>query len=190
MRIIVKAVPERLDCIKYLKKHLPNAEFCLDEKRSAIDTLLRSLVMCGKEPCIFLEEDIILTEDFEKKAEKVIRQRPMNFINFFSMRKADLEIGSRWDNNFLMAQCYYAPPNHSLQLLSYFGEWRKMITRTESNHSVHTGTDIYIRDFLKSRKEKYWIHCPSLVDHRIMKSAIDSRRSSKRQSFTFQDPIK
>ena len=51
------------------------------------------------------------------------------------------------------------------------------------------GTDAMVRDFLKDRKEKYWIHCPSLVDHRQGKSVIDPRRSSKRQSFTFVERV-
>ena len=38
------------------------------------------------------------------------------------------------------------------------------------------------------RKLAYWIHVPSLVQHRVAVSMIDSRRSSKRQSKTFIDP--
>jgi hypothetical protein len=51
------------------------------------------------------------------------------------------------------------------------------------------GTDQMVCDFLKSRREKYWLHVPSLVDHRIAVSMIDPRRSSKRQSLTFTDPV-
>ena len=44
-----------------------------------------------------------------------------------------------------------------------------------------------INDFSKDIKIKYWNVCPNLVDHKIMKSRIDPRRSSKRQSFTFKE---
>ena len=72
MRIIIKAVPERQDFIDYLKQNLPTAEFCMDEKQCAFDTFNRSLEMAGDDPCIHMEEDIILTKDFESKAQAVI----------------------------------------------------------------------------------------------------------------------
>ncbi len=184
MRVIIKAVKERQDCIDYLAKHLPNAEFCMDQKQDAMDTLLRSLEMAGDDPCIHMEEDIILTEDFLPKAMKVITSKPFNFIQFFSMRKKDIEVGSRWDRNFLMNQCFYAPPRYSNQIKKFAEKWIEAKSPDKGQ-----GTDTMICDFFKAKKEDYWIHCPSLVDHRIMKSAIDPRRSSKRQSFTFVDPV-
>jgi len=45
--------------------------------------------------------------------------------------------------------------------------------------------DTMIGDWLKKRKERYWVVVPNLADHQIGKSAIDSRRSSKRVSKTF-----
>ena len=49
-----------------------------------------------------------------------------------------------------------------------------------------TGYDIMMADFFKMHKVKYWNVVPNLVDHKVMKSRIDPRRSSKRQSFTFE----
>jgi hypothetical protein len=184
VRMIVKAVPERIEYIKYLKKNLPDAEFCIDKKRSAWDTFLRSLEMAGIDACLHMEEDIILTKNFKYKINAVISEKPDNFIQFFSMRKKDLTDGSRWDNNFLMNQCWYSPKGYSKAILDFALKWAK------DNLDKHpSGTDTMVSDFLKSRKEKYWIHCPSLVDHRVAKSMIDPRRSSKRQSLTFVDPI-
>tara|TARA_R110000868_G_scaffold404728_1_gene683187 strand:- start:368 stop:925 length:558 start_codon:yes stop_codon:yes gene_type:complete len=184
VRIIVKAVPTRVDFIFYLKEKLPQAEFCMDERSSAFDTFLRALKMAGNDSCVHMEEDVILTKEFYKKITNEINKKPLNFIQFFSMRQKDIIEGSRWDNNFLMNQCWYAPPTYSAMLLDYFENWRI------KNLSVHpSGTDTMVCDFLKSRREKYWIHCPSLVDHRVSRSVIDPRRSSKRQSLTFVDPI-
>ena len=45
VRIIVKAVPERQPYIDYLKKNLPQAEFCIDEKRDAFDTWNRAMAV-------------------------------------------------------------------------------------------------------------------------------------------------
>lgn len=182
--MIVKAVPERIEYIKYLKENLSEVEFCIDQKRSAWDTFLRSLEMAGNDECIHMEEDIILTNNFKSKILASISERPNCFIQFFSMRKKDLTEGSRWDNNFLMNQCWYAPKGYSKYILEFALDWAK------DNLEKHpSGTDTMVCDFLKSRKEKYWIHCPSLVNHRVAKSMIDSRRSSKRQSLTFVDPI-
>ncbi len=46
-----------------------------------------------------------------------------------------------------------------------------------------------VADFLKERHMRYYIHVPSLVEHRIGKSLIDPRRSSRRQSLTFRDGV-
>jgi len=182
MKWIVKAVPERADCVEYLQRHIPKLRVCWDEKRCAIDTFKRSLEMAGDDRCVHLEDDIWLTTDFTKKAIKEINTRPDAVIQFFSMRKKDLEIGSRWDNNFLMNQCVYFPRGHSRLMLEFFDGW------WEQNQEDHpNGTDQMVCDFLKARREKYWIHVPNLVDHRQQKSVIDPRRSSKRMSKTFQD---
>lgn len=184
VRIIVKAMPSRQPYIDYLQKYLPQAEFCMDQGKGAFDTFLRALKMAGTEPCIHMEEDVILTDGFYNKIHEVIAKKPNNFIQFFSMRQKDLTEGSRWDNNFLMNQCWYAPMFYSEKMLKYAMGWYL------KNGETHpTGTDTMVCDWLKSRKEKYWIHCPSLVDHRIGKSAIDPRRSSKRQSLTFRNGI-
>lgn len=184
VRIIVKAVPSRMEMIEYLRKNLPQAEFCMDQKQDAFDTFLRSLEMAGDEPAIHMEEDVILTKGFYEKVHRAISQKPFNLIQFFSMRKKDLTEGSRWDNNFLMNQCFYAPPTYSRQMRQFYDVWAVKNLKDHPN-----GTDQMVCDYLKAKKEKYWIHCPSLVDHRIAKSAIDPRRSSKRQSLTFQDGV-
>ena len=185
VRIIVKAVPSRKKFIAYLQKNIPEAEFCMDDRQSAIHTFMKSLKMSGNEPSIHMEEDIFITKNFYEKIHQAISERPNHFIQFFSMRKKDVSIGSRWDDNFLMNQCYYAPEGYSKQMLEYFPTWAVNKLKDHPN-----GTDQMICDWLKSRKEKYWIHCPSLVDHRIAKSVIDPRRSSKRQSLTFTDGVK
>ena len=183
MRIIIKGMKERQPFIDYLRKYLPQAEWCMDEKNDHMDTFLRALRMAGDEPCVHLEDDIILTENFYEKLTTAIKERPNNFIQFFSMRKADLEVGSRWDRSYLMNQCIYLPATYSNLIADFYEVWDKKI-----EHS--SGSDLMINDWLKSRKEKYWIHIPNLVDHRISKSMIDKRRAStNRQSKTFERPV-
>jgi hypothetical protein len=180
MRIIIRAVKERGEYIDYLKNYLPTAEWCFDEKKDAMHTFLKGMKMAGNDACIHMEEDIILTKNFLEKAKKVIVQKPFTLIQFFSMRKADLEIGSRWDNTFMMNQCHYNPPNFSRYFLEYWEHWEDRVKEPY-------GYDTMMQSFLRKNKIKYWISVPSLVDHRIAKSMIDPRRSSKRQSLTFEE---
>lgn len=181
MQYIVKAMPERGAYVADLKQQIPDLQIVLDRKRDAMDTFARSLEAAGGDAAIHLEDDIVLTSNFLEKASRAVAERPDVVIQFFSMRKADLSVGSRWDRNFLMNQCFYAPPGYSALIREYYDTWR-----TPENLAAHRApTDVVMRDFFKSRREDYWIHVPSLVDHRIGKSVIDPRRSSKRQSLSF-----
>jgi hypothetical protein len=181
VRIIIRAVRERGEFIDYLKKFLPDAEWCFDEKHDAMHTFIKGMRMAGDDPCIHMEEDIILTKNFKQKIAKAITQKPFNLIQFFSMRKDDIRIGSRWDSKFMMNQCHYNPPTYSRLIADYWEKWDGRIVDP-------MGYDLMMQHFLRDRKEKYWIHVPSLVEHRVAKSKIDPRRSSKRQSLTFEEP--
>jgi hypothetical protein len=179
MRIIIRAVAERAAMVDYLLSELPDAEVVWDVTRNALDTFLEALRRAGNEPAVHMEDDTLLTSNFRQKLTAAIEERPAVISQFFSMRKDDLTVGSRWDKNFLMGQCFYMPATYSHQLLDYSARW--------PGRAKHpTGLDTMLSDWLKERHESYWIHIPSLVEHRQVKSAIDSRRSSKRQSKTFQ----
>ena len=177
MRYIVRTTPSQARWIDYLNNHISNLEVCMDTEQCAMHTWNKSLAMAGDDPHVNLEDDIILTNNFVEKIEAVIAERPNEVIQFFSMRQKDITVGSRYDNSYLMAQCTYYPAGYAPQILSY--EWALL-------EQEPTGLDLLVCHWLRSRKEKYWIHCPSLVEHRIAKSRIDTRRSSKRQSKTFQ----
>lgn len=179
MRIIIRAVRDRAPYIDYLTQRLPAAEWCFDQKRNAMDTFLRALDMAGQDAVVHMEDDTLLNDWFLPRLRAAIAQHPDKVIQFFSMRKADLSIGSRWDGNFMMGQCFYLPAGYSAAIRAYYPVW--------PNREKHpTGLDTMVGDWLKSRREKYWLHVPSLVDHRDCKSLIDPRRSTKRQSLTFE----
>lgn len=190
MRIIIRAVPSRLSMVEYLKKHLPQAEVLMDNNDPALDgkvkcmlTFKRALAAAGRGACLHMEDDAVLTRDFAAKAEVAIAARPDRVIQFFSMRKDDATVGSRWDRSFMMTQCFYLPPLYSAAIVAHAPDW-------QARHPEHPGgIDLLVADWLKRRKEAYWIHCPSLVDHRVAKSAASPGRSSKRQSKTFADPV-
>jgi hypothetical protein len=185
-RIIIRAVPERQEMIDYLRRHLPDAEWCIDTERRSMTiprwNLHRALDLAGDDPVVHMEEDALLTRDFRRRLEDQIAARPDNVIQFFSMRPKDLILGSRWDRNYCMFQCTYFPAGYSRAVREFERVWKE--------RDVHfSAQDYLVRDFLKSRREAYWIVVPSLVDHREAVSVLDRRRSSKRQSLTFREPM-
>ena len=81
-----------------------------------------------------------------------------------------------------MAQCTYLPEKMSKGLLAFSSKYDLI------DHKSHP-LDSMVAEFLKASRQKYWIHCPSLVDHRVGVSMIDPRRAkTNRQSFTFINP--
>lgn len=179
-RIIVKAVPARMACVNYLMERIPDAEICFDRVRNHWDTFVRAMEMAGNDPHIAMEEDVVLTRCFREKVEAAIAERPDSVIQFFSMRKDDRTVGSRWSRSFCMNQCTYFPRNYPSKVLEFSVRWPR-----RSEHP--TGTDLMVNDFLRARKEPHWIHVPSLVNHLPLRSEI-GRRSRGRQSLTFTDP--
>lgn len=151
---------------------------------TAFNNYCRSWELAGGEPTLQYDDDIILCNNFYDKVMEVINKRPNDVIQFFSMRKDDLKIGSRYINgsNFLMQQCYYLPAGYARGILSMQDEWLKL----SHVQGTRCPSDSMMAFFFKKHRIQYWNHCPNLVDHIVGKSAIDTRRSSKRQSLTFE----
>jgi hypothetical protein len=177
LRIIIRSMPERSEYREYLDSILSNIEWSYCEG-DAMKGFLHALTIAGVDPTLHMEDDILLCKDFESKIKEAIKLHPRNVIQFFSMRKADLTKGSRWDKAFMMTQCFYLPQGYSKLIAEFGRDWKGIIKDP-------TGYDIMVGDWLRSRHEPYWIHIPSLVDHRICKSLINPRRSMYRQSLTF-----
>lgn len=183
MKIIIRAVRKRKDFVDKMLKQIPNAIVYYDDVfKNAMKSFLYVLETNGEDAVVILEDDIELTSNFLIKLGVALKEHEHEVVQFFSMRKSDLTIGSRYDNNYLMGQCTYFPKGYTKLLREFYDVWKD----TKNGIANPTGTDTMVNDFLRSRKENYWIHCPSLVQHLEVKSVIDSRRSSKRQSKTFQ----
>jgi hypothetical protein len=168
--------------LDYLRGKLPALEVVFDTTRHSPDTFCAALKLAGTDPILLLEDDIVLTRDFLPKVEAVRRQLHRHVINFFSMRKADLSVGSRWDRSYLMAQCTYYPPRYAASLLAFAPGWRA--TRPQDERG---GSDTMVNAWLRAIRQPYWLSVPSLVQHRNAKSRLGPR-SSHRQSPTFVDP--
>jgi hypothetical protein len=185
LRFIVRAVPSRAEYINYLQKELPTAEWIIDhDYQGAMFTYLQALESLDNKSGILMEDDALLCSGFIKKAEEEIARRSFDFINFFSMRKADLEIGSRWYSDYTCNVCTYIPEDHADKILVWHKKY--WIPASYEGNKSTSACDLFLRSYFKAHKIKCWIVVPNLIDHRIGKSAIDSRRSSKRISKTFE----
>lgn len=180
LRFLVRAVDERAKYVGRMCWALPELEVLWADGRDAMDTYLDAICRYPDEHVVHLEDDVILTVDFVSKLRRALVGHEGEVVQFFSMRRKDLEVGSRYDRTFMMTQCFHLPPGYGPEVEAFSRTWPNI-------RSDRGGIDMVLRDWLKSRKEPYWLHVPSLVEHRDLPSAI-SPRSTKRQSFTFQDP--
>lgn len=179
--VIIRACRERQTWVDYLLDRLPGAVVVYDTTRNAMDTFFEALQVAEGRPVIHMEDDALLARRFGPKAESVIGEHPDTAIQFFSMRKKDIEVGSRWEpgRTFLAGVCFYLPAGMSNRLLRY--DWPRKVEHP-------TGLDLMIADLLREGKEKYWLQVPNLAQHRFGRSLIDGRRSRYRQSLTFEEP--
>lgn len=185
MKVIIRAVRKRSHFVSKMVDQLVSegakvTVYYDDFFHDAMKSFLYALEMNNDEAMVLMEDDIELTSNFVSKAQAVIDQHPNEVIQFFSMRKDDLTIGSRYDKNFVMNQCTYYPAGFTTGLKDYHKIWS--LTKRGENINAY---DYMVSDYLRRLKKPYWLHVPSLVQHLEVKSMIDSRRSSKRQSKTF-----
>jgi hypothetical protein len=157
-----------------------------DETHNAMDTWRKTMGALGKKAGIVLEDDVVLADGWRDKIEAVIEQHPNEVIQFFSMRGADLTVGSRYEpgRTFMMNQCYYLPAGAAEELLEFSHNW-------ETEHPEYkTGYDILMSEWMRQEGLRYWLQVPSLVQHERWTSEINSKRPRTRQSKTFSvDPV-
>lgn len=183
LRVIVMAVPwepARVRSVREMREQVPGIEIVWAAplpEGTATHTWLRALDAAGDSPVVLLEDDVELAPRWLERVTAAIEERPDQVIQFFSMRKADLTVGSREEpgRTFLMNQCFYLPRGAARALAAFSRE------HFAGNTS---GNDLTTREWLKETGQTYWIHVPSLVQHRPLRSMIGPR-SSRRQSPTF-----
>jgi len=178
MKIIMRTTLER-DVSEY-KKAIPGVTFSIIKKHDAYENFQNALKMAGNDSALHLEDDIILGCNFIERANSFIQANKNAVIQFFSMRSEDITIGTRLIGGakFLAALCFYLPAGMSRDILIYSYSW-------ERRKEHPTGLDLMVADYLKKNRLKYLNICPNIVDHKVGKSLINSKRSSKRVSLTF-----
>lgn len=184
MRYVLCTTPGREAFRDYLVGRLHDLIVITDKVRSARETFREALATADSEPTVFLQDDIILTRAFRSKVEQRIAQYGHDKVHqFFSMRRADRTVGTRREpgRTFMMAQCFYLPAGYARNALAFSYVWPGL-----QKHKA--AIDTMLADLMKARRDHYWLHVPSLVQHRPCVSMIDPRRSRGRKSITFEDP--
>lgn len=179
----IMATPSRDEYRPYREAHIPFAKVIMDTDGNAMHTFVALLRSVGESPALIMEDDVLVCHDFKRRVDAEIARRPQDIIQFFSRRKKDLEVGSRWIPmaSFSFNICFYLPQGYCKRLLQYYDRgWRRI-----AEHP--TGYDLMLGDCFAG--ENYWNVVPNLVDHRVGKSSIDSRRAKSRVSLTAKDII-
>ena len=80
-----------------------------DYEHKPVKSFIEQMRIISKTNSLFMEDDIILCKDFEKKVAEVIKQYPNKIINFFFQPLAYLFSGEVEGKKFLYNQCVYYP---------------------------------------------------------------------------------
>jgi len=177
---MVRCVPQRMKYVKVIQEQIPELIVFQDKDGCAMKSFIKALRLIGERRAILLEDDVLLTSNFKEKAHAVIEQYPDSIINFFTgMSKLVTEAKWRAGSSFSCNPCTYYPKGYGTIIADYYDVWEGKIKHP-------TGTDIIIADWLKSRKERWYMHYPSLVQHLPGISAIDPRRPRNRKCYTFE----
>ena len=180
MLYVVRAVESRKPFVDEILKQIPDAVVYYDEFGDAMKSYLHVCENIIKgQPAVLLEDDIILTSDFKNKVESVIRQYPDVLINFFSLSKKYLEPHWKKGREYCMNQCEYFPEGFSERVVRAYDNW----ALKEKEPNAYD----FLVGYAWGNNKPYLVWCPSLVQHREVKSIINPRRSSKRQSITFEE---
>lgn len=179
---VIAAVPwdsERADNARRLADETGGV-IVWDRTRNAYETFLACLLMAGREPTIHLEDDVDLCPRWRERIEEAIAARPEDLIQFFSIRPSDVGKPSHYrpGRDFMNNQCWYAPARMAEPLA-------EAVAASKYRGMPKAPYDSALHDFLGDRRERYWQHLPSLVQHLPWKSRINPRRPAHRQSLTY-----
>lgn len=182
-RILVTAVAARAAYVEYYRQHLPHVEPVWCTGHGAMVTFERAWIAAAQDPVLILTDDLCLAENFLQIVLEALEETGGGIpINFFSMRKRHAE-GSRYEpgSAWMCNPCYYLPAGLAARIFQFSARW-------QNRKGNENGDDVLMRDFFVSAKIGYFQKIPCPVQHSPIVSAIDSRRSSRRQTPYFSRP--
>lgn len=181
MLYVIRAVREREEYVKEMLKQLPEAiVYWDDEFHNAMKSYLYVCKNIIKDqPAILLEDDAILTSNFKEKIEAVVEQYPKILIKFFDLGRTYKKPHFKFGREYCSNVCEYFPEGFGLKVVEAYETWPDK----EKEPNAYD----YLVGYAWGWKKPFLVWCPSLVQHRDCKSAINSRRSTRRQSLTFEE---
>lgn len=173
-RFLVRCVPERLHFVEEMEAVIPGLERVMDKHRHAMLTFMDAMREAGDDAAVHFEDDAQLCTDF---MQRIAPWLEMEFpVQFFSRTRT--AAGWQPGGSFAYTICFYLPPGMSKEILHFAPAW--------PGHKIHrTGFDLMMADYFSRTGMGYWKVMPSLVQHRETVSAINPRRSTKRQTKAF-----
>lgn len=154
-----------------LKSSISNLQFIVDNGyHSGFETFIRSLEFTD-EPCVRIEDDIELCNDFIEVIESIISQHPNDIINFFRYdanficrnKKGFMKLSPKW---YICNQCTYYPKRIASKLAKWLREHREQ----------YKDYDVAMQDFFKEMNMYFYQYNPNIVNHKHTISLIDETR--------------
>lgn len=191
--MLVSPADERMRNAELIKQRIPNLELVhadihkIDLFQTHLDVLRTDDSYQG---VVMMEDDIKLSEDFERHFDRVMKEHSGDIVQFFeyALAKKPPQRGWQAGGNFYSCVCYYMPSAFSRVLaddrnVSDFKAWY-----AKRGEKWTYPIDTYIQYVLRKSGMIYWREIPYIVQHLDFKSMMGPR-SSKRQSKFFIDDI-
>jgi hypothetical protein len=173
MKIVIQHVKnERVKTLNAIVSVFPQA-LIVECDGNPMETFKRSIVDYAH---WHNEDDAVLAPDFIERAMMLEHAHRSIIINAFSITN---KYGSLPGSLFSSTVCIFFPNGYGSLISGYAETWKRI-----DEHP--TGFDLMIRDWLISRREKFWLESPSLVQHAQCKSLLGPR-STKRISPSFKE---
>jgi len=187
LRFIVQAVESRRSHVEgYLARHIPGLEIAWSDgtKPANLDTrltLVKGLRMAGRDPVVWLQDDVVLCKHFALLSAQVAAEHPRDVVKLFSRRSLDLANGEGWrpTRDWINNQGFILPAGAAEAVAD---------SMDAQPRETWVCDDIDLPPALVATGfPRYWQTVPSLVDHAGMVSVVDHRRARARLAKWFDN---
>ena len=191
---VIQCVPKRLNSARQVQQRL-GSKLYLDLSGDGRYALLESLMTFGGRGHLHLEDDIILAKNFEQLVPPIINKHQDQIIRFFPScfnHFSYVSVGKPYiapNDKFQYLQCVWFPDWFPSQFLDWADEvgYPPPPERRYEKYGIY---DLWVRAFLRHTKRDFICWYPSLVQHQVGESAVDSSRDIIRQSKFFIEETK
>ncbi len=187
MKYVIRKVPERNT--EYLEKLLPEAVVVNDVNyNGAIWSLLKAIEQANDD-AIYIQDDMLLSKDFVKSANKYIKKYPHSVIVFSYVKTYKFKILEEGFYNgvaetFLL--CTYIPKDIAQSFRKFMlMEGYKKLPRYEFYQSIQADDTFFAMYLNKILKEKVFVTYPNLAGHGRQDSVINPQGRGLRLSPAF-----